>query len=84
MRQHFIESITYLRKLGFFEEYSNLSSKEIFEKMREKSIMLKNLKEEDWMKESTYEIDSFVATDDRKRVFRLWEVSANQMVFNIG
>lgn len=70
VEQRFIESITYLRKMGFFEECSNLSSEEIFEKMRKKSIMLKNLKEEDWMKESTYEIDSFVATDDRKREFR--------------
>ncbi|MEM3958519.1 MAG: hypothetical protein QXO47_10010 [Thermoproteota archaeon] len=69
VKQRFIESIEYLRKLGFFEEYSNLTSEEIFEKLGEKSIMLKNLKEEDWIKESTYEIDSLLATSDLKRVW---------------
>lgn len=69
MRQRFIESITYLRKMGFFEEYSNLTSEEIFERIREGSILLKNLKEEDWIEESTYEIDSLLATYDKKRVW---------------
>ncbi|MGC8832137.1 MAG: hypothetical protein ACP5PQ_06120 [Thermoproteota archaeon] len=46
VEQRFIESITYLRKLGFFEDYSNLSSEEIFEKMREEDPLLKNLEEE--------------------------------------
>ncbi|MBO3832876.1 MAG: hypothetical protein FGF51_05760 [Candidatus Brockarchaeota archaeon] len=69
VRQRFIESIEYLRQLGFFEDYSNLTSEEIFEKIREGSILLKNLREEDWAKESTYEIDSLLATYDRKRIW---------------
>jgi len=69
VEQRFIESITYLRKLGFFEDYSDLTSEEIFEKMREESLMLKNLKEEDWINESTFEIDSFIAIHDLKRVW---------------
>ncbi|MEM2088858.1 MAG: hypothetical protein QXF52_09365 [Thermoproteota archaeon] len=69
VRQRFIESIEYLRKLGFFEEYSNLTSEEIFEKLRDRSILLKNLKEEDWKKESVFEMDRFIATHDFKRIW---------------
>lgn len=69
MRQCFIESIEYLRKLGFFEDYSNLTSEEIFEKIREGSILLSDLKEEHWMKKSVFEIDSLMATYDRKRIW---------------
>ncbi|MGB9717667.1 MAG: hypothetical protein ACPL4E_04420 [Thermoproteota archaeon] len=68
-RRRFIESISYLRKLGFFEDYSNLTDEEIFEKMREKSIILKNLKEDDWMNESTFEIDRFLVVHDSKRIW---------------
>ncbi|MEM3957946.1 MAG: hypothetical protein QXO47_07040 [Thermoproteota archaeon] len=71
-RERFIESIEYLRKMGFFEEYCNLSSEEIFEKIRENSIALKYLGvkevEERWMKESVYEVDSFIAIFDKRRV----------------
>lgn len=34
VRERFVGSIEYLRKLGFFEDYSNLTSEEIFEKIR--------------------------------------------------
>lgn len=75
VRARFIESIEYLRKMGFFEEYSNLSSEEIFEKLKESSILLKYFgrKEvgERWMKKSVFEVDSLVATYDRKRVWSI-------------
>ncbi len=67
VRERFIESIEYLRKLGFFEEYSNLTSEEIFERLKEKSII--QIEKEDWSKESDFEIDRFVAIFDEKRVW---------------
>lgn len=67
MRQRFIESITYLRKMGFFEEYSNLTSEEIFEKRWGNDILLKDTKR--WMSKSTYEIDRYVVIHDPKRVW---------------
>ncbi len=33
LRKRFIESIEYLRKMGFFEDYSGLSSEEILERI---------------------------------------------------
>ncbi|MBO3797613.1 MAG: hypothetical protein QXI42_09605 [Thermoproteota archaeon] len=33
LRKRFVDSIDYLRKMGFFQDYSNLSSEEIFEKI---------------------------------------------------
>lgn len=70
IRKRFINSIEYLRKLGFFEEYSNLTSEEIFEKISEGSILLKDLdkEEEEWAKESDFDIDTLVAIKDRKRL----------------
>jgi hypothetical protein len=70
VRERFINSIEYLRKLGFFEEYSNLSSEEIFEKISEGDILLKDLdkKEGRWAKKSDFEIDRYMATSDEKRV----------------
>lgn len=67
VRERFVESIEYLRRLGFFEEYSNLSSEEIFKKLKEKSII--QIEKEDWSKESDFEIDRFVAIFDEKRVW---------------
>lgn len=72
-RERFIDSIEYLRKMGFFKEYSNLTSEEIFEKIREGSISLKyfGLKEveERWAKKSVFEIDVLVSIYDRKRIW---------------
>ena len=33
LRKRLVDSIDYLRKMGFFEDYSNLSSEEILEKI---------------------------------------------------
>ncbi|MBO3833227.1 MAG: hypothetical protein FGF51_07625 [Candidatus Brockarchaeota archaeon] len=38
LRRRFIDSIDYLRRMGFFEDYSNLSSEEILEKIFSGSI----------------------------------------------
>lgn len=79
VRERFIESIDYLRKLGFFEEYSGLTSEEIFEKISEVKTFLKNLDEEGhtWMGKSVFEIDRCVALFDNKRV---WEVESKYYV----
>ncbi|MBO3754048.1 MAG: hypothetical protein FGF53_04120 [Candidatus Brockarchaeota archaeon] len=74
VEQHFVESISYLRRLGFFEEYLDLTSGEILEKLKEK-WSLKSLGE-DWMGKSVFEIDRFLAIDDRRRTwFRDCEIS---------
>ena len=71
VRERFISSIGYLRNLGFFEEYSNLTSEEIFEKISEDDIFLRDLdKKEYWRKESDFDIDRYVIIKDKKRI---WE-----------
>jgi hypothetical protein len=71
VRERFINSIEYLRKLGFFEEYSNLTSEEIFERISEGSILLKDLdeEEEEWARKSDFKMDTLVAIKDRKRLW---------------
>lgn len=40
VKEQFINSIEFLRKMDFFKEYSNLSSEEIFERMKEKDMQM--------------------------------------------
>lgn len=63
-RERFIDSIEYLKKMRIFEDHSNLTSEEIFEKVMEGSIMLGNVEKEGrkWAKESDFGIDISVAS----------------------
>ncbi|MEM2554235.1 MAG: hypothetical protein QXW69_03015 [Nitrososphaerota archaeon] len=65
IRKRFIDSIEFLRKMDFFKKYSNLTSEEIFEKMKkEYHIDLRR-----WIKRSTFEIDRYLATEDEDRIW---------------
>lgn len=73
VKQRFIESITYLRRLGFFEEYSDLTSERILEKLESG---WGGSFGEDWMRKKTFEIDRFLAASDTRRTwFRDMEIS---------
>ncbi|MEM2921089.1 MAG: hypothetical protein QXF26_02090 [Candidatus Bathyarchaeia archaeon] len=67
VRERFIESVKYLRKLGFFEEYSNLSSEEIFEKVKERASWVIPWKEEEWKKKNDFNFDTLALTVDSRR-----------------
>ncbi|MEM3649048.1 MAG: hypothetical protein QW506_07805 [Thermoproteota archaeon] len=79
VKERFVGSIEYLRKLGFFEDYANLTSEEIFKKISEMKTFLKNLDEEGhlWMGKSIFEIDRCIALFDNKRV---WGVESEYYV----
>lgn len=63
--------------MDFFKEYSNLSSEEIFEKMREKDILPQNLQE--WEKRSIFEIDRYLVVWDENRIWvRDIEIDPNE------
>ena len=66
VKERFISSIEYLRKLGFFEEYSNLTSEEIFEKVKGWSRWV-SWDEKGWEKDSDFNVDTFALAIDSKR-----------------
>lgn len=71
-RKRFIESVEYLRKMNFFEEYHNLTSEEIFEKLNARmppGYLESKEVEEEWKKRSIFEADRYVAIHDNKRVW---------------
>ncbi|MEM2416640.1 MAG: hypothetical protein QW755_05120, partial [Nitrososphaerota archaeon] len=51
--------------MDFFKEYSNLTSEEIFEKIKKEN----NLDLREWVRESTFEIDKYLAAEDRNRIW---------------
>jgi hypothetical protein len=70
VRERFINSIEYLRKLGFFEEYSNLTSEEIFEKVKGWSRWV-SWDEKEWEKDSDFNVDRYALAIDSKRSLSL-------------
>lgn len=64
-RKRFIDSIEFLRKMDFFKEYSNLTSEEIFEKIKKEN----NLNLQRWVRKSTFEIDRYLAAENKDRVW---------------
>ncbi len=71
IKERFIESIEFLRKMGFLEEYVNLTSEEIFEKVKEHFKDIPHTMawhdEEKWRKYSDFVIDSCVLSIDLRR-----------------
>jgi hypothetical protein len=66
LKGRFINSIEYLRKMGFFEDYSSLTSEEIYK------IISGGLKpEEEHLNKSIAELDYDIACLDAKRVFKV-------------
>jgi hypothetical protein len=68
LRKRLIDSIEYLRKMGFFEDYSNLTSNEIYRR-----ISRKIKRKEEYLNKSIAEIDYDMACLDAKRVFKVPE-----------
>ncbi|MEM1574371.1 MAG: hypothetical protein QW682_00330 [Nitrososphaerota archaeon] len=64
-RKRFIDSIEFLRKMDFFKKYSNLTSEEIFEKIKKEN----NLDLRRWIRESTFEIDKYLAAENEDRIW---------------
>ncbi|MEM2783612.1 MAG: hypothetical protein QXF09_02165, partial [Nitrososphaerota archaeon] len=64
-RKRFIDSIEFLRKMGFFKKYSNLTSEEIFEKIKKEN----NLDLREWVRESTFRIDRYLAAENEDRIW---------------
>ncbi|MCX8184127.1 MAG: hypothetical protein N3F08_06905, partial [Crenarchaeota archaeon] len=74
VRERFIESIEYLRKMGFFEEYVNLSSEEIFERVKERAGWVVSWKEDEWKRKSDFNVDTLaLAVDSRRNLSLLVE-----------
>jgi len=69
LKRRFIGSIDFLRRIGFFEEYPDLTSEKILERI------LENVEcEEEYLNKSVAEIDYGIACFDAKRVFNVPEV----------
>lgn len=65
VKKRFIDSIEFLRKMDFFKKYSNLTSEEIFEKIKKEN----NLNLRRWIRRSTFEIDRYLAAEDEDRIW---------------
>jgi len=73
VRERFINSIEYLRKLGFFEEYSDLTPDEILERIMGKHFLKEVDEDRHWVEKSSVEIDTIMAYKDKKRTLN-WYV----------
>ncbi|MEM2921926.1 MAG: hypothetical protein QXF26_06385 [Candidatus Bathyarchaeia archaeon] len=83
IREHLIESIEYLRNLGFFEEHKNLTSEELFERIRRGEIgrewlnwwgpkelpSEKRRKKQRAYYDESFAYDRYIACHDKRRVF---------------
>jgi hypothetical protein len=68
LKKRFIDSIEYLRKMGFFEDCANLTSNEIYRR-----VSRKIRHREEYLNKSDAELDYNIACLDEKRVFKVPE-----------
>jgi hypothetical protein len=79
LKKRFIDSIEYLRKMGFFEDCANLTSNEIYRR-----VSRKIRHREEYLNKSDAELDYNIACLDEKRVFRALYLNIKNPKQSIG